>query len=329
MSLLRNILGIWRPQAYHGLGKKKYFFEGWFFKLVDASRKNVLAVIPGISIGKDSHSFIQILDSVSHRSTYHKYPANDFQASSGYLDIKIASNTFKSDFLSLDIQSQERSLQGKVHFGQLKPWPVRLTSPGIMGWYAFVPFMECYHGVVSLDHQIRGSLVFDGRVISFDDGSGYIEKDWGKSFPEAYVWIQSNHFDQNGISLTASVAKIPWLTGAFRGFIIGLLLDDKLYRFTTYTGAKLNFLKIEDCCVHLEVEDRRNKLIIEAVRSEGGLLQAPYNMSMLNRISESLGSTVEVKFYRKSRGTESLIFSGSGDAAGLESNGKLDEIMDG
>jgi hypothetical protein len=328
MSLLRNTLGIWRPEAYHGLGKTKNFFEGWFFKLVDAPRKNVLAVIPGISIGQDSHAFIQILDGSSHQSTYHKYPANEFKASSSHLEIKIASNTFKSDFLSLDIQSQERSVQGKVHFGPLKPWPVRLTSPGIMGWYAFVPFMECYHGVVSLDHQLNGTLILDGREISFHDGRGYIEKDWGKSFPEAYVWIQSNLFGRIGVALTASVAKIPWLTGAFRGFIIGLLLDDQLYRFTTYTGAKLNFLKIEDCCVRLEVEDRWHKLTIEAIRSEGGLLHAPYNMSMLNRISESLGSTVKVKFYQKSSGTESLIFSDLGDTAGLETNGKVDEIMD-
>ena len=30
-------------------------------------------------------------------------------------------------------------------------------------------------------------------------------------FPQAWVWMQTNHFEQPRISLTASVAIIPWM----------------------------------------------------------------------------------------------------------------------
>ncbi len=48
-------------------------------------------------------------------------------------------------------------------------------------------------------------------------GRGYLEKDWGTAFPQAYVWMQSNHFEVPGVSLVASTALIPWRRAAFRG----------------------------------------------------------------------------------------------------------------
>ena len=37
------------------------------------------------------------------------------------------------------------NIKGKISFGDLFRWPSNLFSPGIMGPYSFVPFMECYH----------------------------------------------------------------------------------------------------------------------------------------------------------------------------------------
>lgn len=28
---------IWQPAVYHGVGKRRNFFEGWYFKLTDAT----------------------------------------------------------------------------------------------------------------------------------------------------------------------------------------------------------------------------------------------------------------------------------------------------
>jgi hypothetical protein len=36
-----------------------------------------------------------------------------------------------------------------------------------MGWDAWLPGMECYHGVMSLDHAITGNLVINGRKTDF------------------------------------------------------------------------------------------------------------------------------------------------------------------
>ena len=51
-----------------------------------------------------------------------------------------------------------------------------------MGWYAWMPFMECYHGLVSLDHGIEGVLSAESDTVDMTGGRGYTEKDWGAAF---------------------------------------------------------------------------------------------------------------------------------------------------
>jgi tocopherol cyclase len=328
--MIQKFLNIWRPEVYHGAGEKANFFEGWFYKLVDPSGENILAVIPGVFIGRDrqeSHAFIQILDGKTHRSTYHSYPFSQFQTSSRNFKIDIGPNSFSKNHLNLDLP-QNPKLWGQLTFEQLQNWPVRWSSPGAMGWYSFVPYMECYHGILSLDHRISGELQWEERLISFENGRGYIEKDWGRSFPQAYIWMQCNHFGQQAISLTLSVAKIPWLKSSFRGFIIGFLFENRIYRFTTYNGAQLKQVIVDREWVKVEVFNRRHRLQVRARRTETGTLQGPFEKQMLRRVAESLSSTVTISFYEKNGNEERLLFSGTGNNAGLEVNGALEQILD-
>jgi len=198
-----------------------------------------------------------------------------------------------------------------------------LTSPGIMGWYAWVPFMECYHGVVSLDHAIEGELTVGEETIDFAGGRGYTEKDWGQAFPSAWIWFQTNHFEQAGTSLTASVAIIPWLRSWFPGFIIGLWHGGQLYRFATYTGAQTVRLDAEDREVLWAVEDRKYRLEMRATRPEGGRLQAPTPEDMGRRIAETLNAVVDVKLSVATGGSWQEVYTGTGKHAGLEAVGDL------
>ncbi len=49
MYLLNKLLN---PEIFQGQYKKKNYFEGWYYKLIDSSQNNVWAIIPGISYGK-------------------------------------------------------------------------------------------------------------------------------------------------------------------------------------------------------------------------------------------------------------------------------------
>jgi tocopherol cyclase len=316
---------------YHGFGRDRDFFEGWYFKFADAAERRIRAVIPGVFLAsskfpeQESHAFIQTLDGLSGESHYHRYPLQEFHASPEEFDIRIGPNHFRKDLLHLEIERPEQSLAGELSFRGTTPWPVTLASPGIMGWYAYVPFMECYHGVLSFDHAVEGSLMIQNQMADFSGGRGYIEKDWGKSFPRGWVWMQTNHFAERGTCLTASAARIPWLGTAFPGFIAGLWHQGRLYRFATYTGAALARLSVSDVLVHMDVQDSRHRLELEAKRSTGGLLHAPWRAAMVQRLMESLTAEVFVRLLDRRTGEE--IFSGTGRHAGLEVGGEIDSIL--
>ncbi len=328
---MRNYLqSILHPEGYHGYPAQTPFFEGWYFKLVDSSEHNRYAVIPGVSLsqgGDGPHSFIQILNGSTGETAYHIYPLEEFAAARGKLEIKIGPNIFNSQGMALQLPETALHIKGHLSFSSLQPWPVKWYSPGIMGWYAWVPFMECYHGVLSFDHALQGVLQINDKDVDFTGGRGYIEKDWGKSFPSSWVWMQSNHFDTAGTCLTASVAMIPWIGKTFRGFIIGLLNEGKLYRFATYTGAVTEILEIQADRVVWSVRDRHHRLEIYAQRATTGNLRGPSRIDMARRVPETLQATISLKL--ATYPDNQTIFESTGYHGGLEIAGDIHTLIDG
>lgn len=282
-----------RPDIYHGRSRKPPFFEGWYFKLVDSAEENAWAVIPGIYRDLDAaldHAFVMVLDGRSQQVTYHRYAVSSFAAARESFFIRAGPNFFAADYLTLNLPM----LSGHLNFLGRTPWPVSWRAPGIMGWYAWFP-MECYHGVVSLDHTLNGQLFCGKEIIDFSGGRGYIEKDWGRNFPQTWIWLQANHFAQRGVSLTASIARIPFYGQVFPGFIIGLSMGGRLYRFTTYLGAKLEQVRVDGERVRIVVNNGQEELRITAVQGNTALLHAPTpGKGMIPRVKEGVGATVQI-----------------------------------
>jgi hypothetical protein len=183
--------------------------------------------------------------------------------------------------------------------------------------------MECYHGVVSFDHLIEGQLEFNGSAIDFSGGRGYIEKDWGRSFPDYHIWIQTNHFDESGTSLMVSIASIPWLGRSFDGFLIGFFHNGRLIKFTTYTGAKISVFHYDKEKLTIHVLSKHYRLELETSYKKGAELRTPVVGEMEGRLSESLAAETKVKLFKLEKNTETLEFAGTGRHAGLEIEGKL------
>jgi hypothetical protein len=322
--MLTNVL---YPDRYHGFSAKPPYFEGWYYKLVSADENTRFVVIPGIYIAADpakSHCFVQVFDSQADQVNFHRYPIDAFKASKNAFEIHVEDNVFTADHISLAIDDNLGQLKGSLTFSDLCPWPVRFFSPGAMGWFAWVPFMECYHGVVSMDHTIRGQLIRNGQPMDFTGGCGYIEKDWGKQFPSAWIWGQSNHFSKPGISLMMSVAVIPWLGGSFGGFIVGLLFNGVIHRFATYNQSKIDSLKAQGANFDLQLQNKTHRLRVQGVRKKGVVLQAPTSLEMDRRIIETLDAHFDIRFETK---TGELIYEGSGLHAGLEVVGDVQKLI--
>lgn len=321
---------VFRPERYHGHDKNPPFFEGWYYKLVDAAEQARYAIIPGIFVSHDPqkhHAFIQILDGLTGESAYHRYAADHFWAAEDSFEVRVGESYFSAEQMVLNIASEQQTIRGDVRFGALQPWPIEWKAPGIMGVFGYLPNMECNHGVVSLDHTLSGCLVINGRKVLFDNGRGYIEKDWGKSFPAGYVWMQSNHFHTAGTSFVGSIAIIPYMGITFPGFIIGFWHKNRLHRFATYTRAKTEHLAISDTQVDWVVRNGRQRLTIQAQRAQGGLLYGPTRENMSDRVGETMLATVQVKLTAVKGNSERLLFEGTGRNAGLEIHGDTTRLL--
>ena len=315
---------LWHPERYHGWGKQRNYFEGWYIKLVSPREDCALALIPGISMGADGqqHAFVQLLDGKECSSAYHRFPAAEFEPDAHRFKLKLGANTFGSEGLSVQLPE----LQGTLAFENSTPWPASLGAPGVMGWYSFVPFMECYHGVVSLHHRLSGRLRFKEREVDFTGGIGYIEKDWGQSFPSSWIWMQSNHFTgAEKACLMVSVARIPWLGSHFVGFLAGFQLGGMLHRFTTYNGSSVKVnLREAQREVRLHINRGEWQLEITARQRGGsGALVSPIAGAMAGKVNESLQSVCLVRLIR---GRE-VLYDGEGRHAGLEIAGPVQKEL--
>ena len=323
MNQLLRIHAIWNPHVYHGWGRSKRFFEGWYYKIVNESQTGAFAIIPGIAMDENGNkqSFIQVLDGINNSAKYYKFNADEFKPTPRRHSLKIGNNYFSRNEISLDLPF----LKGDLKFKNLSPWSNSFLSPGIMGPYSFIPFMECYHGIISMNHDISGSLKYNNGDISFNNGRGYMEKDWGHSFPKAYIWMQSNHFSKPNISIKFSIAIIPWMRSSFIGHIAGVLIGDKLIEFTTYNGTKVNKCEISIDKVKIEMENGSYLLRILAHREKATTLAAPIAGFMDGRIDESMRASIEVELLDKKKNI--VLLKDIGESAGIEVAGKYELLI--
>ncbi len=319
-----GIYQILHPPVYQGHNKKKNYFEGWYYKQVSSNYRQVLAIIPGISRTESPHAFIQLIDGKSGKSHYIRFDHKDFSADTKQLKVQIGQNIFTQEGLTLAIKQADLSVEGKLSFKNQIKWPVSLSAPGIMGWYRYVPFMECYHGVVAANQSIDGSIQLNDTIYNFHQGYGYIEKDWGSSFPECWIWLHANCFEEKETAVMLSIAKIPWMGNFFVGFLCFVYHQGSLYRFLTYNRSKIVEASLLNTAFKITFANRTHQVTIEAQQNIAGKLKAPVLGKMDRVIKESIDSDVTISLSAKN---DRSVFKGSSKQAGLEIVGDVISLL--
>lgn len=271
--------------------QKSNYFDGYYFKHQKGNK--TLCLIVGQSCSEDRYErteekFIQVITGdFSKRFTF----AGDFPRG----------NRFSKKGISLNIRTPEFSLTGNIRYRDLSP-----LRYDIMGPFALFP-MECRHGVISMGHRLEGKVRLNGETIDFTGGTGYMEKDSGRSFPSSYVWVQANDFTED-CSIMAAVAKIPFCGLHFRGCICAIQYGGREYRLATYLGVRVL------SCTRKRIILKQGKYLLEIRLKESGghLLKAPCNGKMARRVLESASCPAEFIFYRKGQKVFHLASRGAG-----------------
>lgn len=314
-----DVRKIGNTTIFQGNNKKKNYFEGWYFKMVAEDGSAIMSVIPGIALskdGKEQHAFIQTINGVTAETRYYSFPIEEFSFARKGFEVKIGNNYFSKERISLDLSDSTSSVKGEVEMSNRVEYTSgTLLNPGIMGWYRFVPLMECYHGVVSLTHDLKGQLTVDNKVLNFSKGKGYIEKDYGSGMPSSWIWMQSNNFSNPTSSFMLSVATIPWLGRSFNGFLGFFYHDNQIHHFATYRSSKLHLEVPDSSSVRIRIENRKHTLLIDAKSNNAGMLHAPVQGAMDRRIPESIDATLKITLLDKKG---NVVLRDSTDITGLE-----------
>jgi hypothetical protein len=211
---------------------KKSFFEGWYFK--HQAENSIISFIPGFNTDTEGNSqaFLQIIMNGNSYSV--PYPITDFSIDRRKFILRLGNNSFSKRGIKINIKTEEITMTGKLRFGRILP--IRNT---IMGFFKYLPGMECKHEIISMYHRIYGEFILNGVKYPFYPGIGYIEKDLGHSFPGSYQWIQCNYFPGETCSVFLSIADIPYHGLKFKGCICAIIYQGKEYRLATYKGVKI------------------------------------------------------------------------------------------
>lgn len=313
---MNKLFLIKNPELFQGeknINTNKNYFEGWYFK--NTTNKNGISFIPGINInGLEKKAFIQVITNDS--SYFVNYNINDFKFNSAPFYVEIGNNHFSKDKLHIDIKDAGQNLTvfGDIKYSSGKNISTNFLNPNIMGPFSYILFMECNHAILNMKNRADGEININNNKIAFDNDTGYIEKDWGCSFPKSYIWCQGNNFQNSNASFMLSIADIPFKAFNFRGIICDFLIDDNELKFTTYNNAKLINYNVDDKSIDILLKKGHYDLNIKSEYSTGLKLSAPVKGKMEKDILESISASITVTLKKNN----TVIFSDTSKNCGLE-----------
>jgi len=174
--------------------------------------------------------------------------------------------------------------------------------------------MECNHAILNMKNRADGEININNDKITFNNGIGYIEKDWGCSFPKSYIWCQGNNFQNSDASFMLSIADIPFKAFHFQGVICDLIINNLEFKFTTYNNAKLQRYNVNENSLNIILNKGHYSLNIISNYNTSLKLSAPVKGKMEKDIFESISSRITVTLKKDNN----IIFSDTSTNCGLE-----------
>lgn len=299
--------------------KVKQGFLNWTFSLVDETKQIVVILS------------VEILNKEGHESYTLSIRSNKegldrvLEQSSGQADkesITIGESSFSKQGIHLELEEAGWHLRGEIGFEEQVETQQSKWRPGIMGPYRFLPFLQSYHEVISLRHRLTGYLQFNGEKISFNEGRGYSEKEWGRKSPRIWIKAQCSHFKGHDMALMVGVARIPFLLEYYTSFAVPLYYKGHLEVFASYNGGQIAKLYRYKGYVHLIITQKSEILDLKIYGSDETPLIMDRRSHRIKDIYECLTAKVEVRLIQSGH----VILEDVGNCCHLEMGGNTSKL---
>jgi hypothetical protein len=199
------MLEKYKPNSIRGTFERNKFFEGWFQKVYSKAHKASFILIYGYAThnSDDEFGFLQVLIPNQVPELVY-FPKNEVSCDIEKHIFRMGNNLLTTELIRIDINGLRIDLNLK------SSQPFR-TFKNSMGYTYFIPNLPCYHSVLNTAQSVSGEIQHKGLCYTLDHEMGYLEKNWGTTFPESYFWVHAIDPNNPAISLLFSRAKIVWL----------------------------------------------------------------------------------------------------------------------
>lgn len=309
------------------------WFEGWYIRVVDSSNHLSFATIT--TTGTHEKKFLMSEPYPPGYKAFVFAPKNPREAFSveefpkqtqlirpGLVPRKElwkASGGSELTLSGLDLRMNESSYRIEISFGQHTPWNPQNVNWGPAGVAGFLPMLPLQWFVVSTKTEVTYRITKpDGTKIQ-GQGFAHIEKNWGKTFPQAWMWIQG--ISKNGEHQLA-IAGGPLKLGpsTLTTFLVGVRGPDLSVDINPAQGPQVKYETWSDPCngrFRIRAKNLRYKVevLASAPRETFVPLAIPTSQGYLKNLAqESFYSTVRVKVWDFGK----LIYKHEHSASALE-----------
>lgn len=253
--------------GYHWDGNSDRFFEGWYFRVTLPEIGETFAFMYSIEdpIGGQPHSggAAQILGPADQYLCRTFPNVDNFWAAKDFLGLGHWGRTnlqSKPRLLATkDFQNQIQEgyqVTATLHQGSLlqlnQAQPCRWhyqTRPvygwgnpnqwqqSTAGWLSSFQIFEPGWQILMAHGLATGWIEWPGQRYEFVDAPAYSEKNWGRSFPQKWFWLNCNRFsDESDLALTAGGGRRKVLWTMEEVAMVGIHYCGKFYEFVPWNS---------------------------------------------------------------------------------------------
>ncbi|MEC4892914.1 MAG: tocopherol cyclase family protein [Oscillatoria sp. PMC 1051.18] len=253
--------------GYHWDGSDARFFEGWYYRVTLPEIGETFGFMYSIDdpIGDRPHSggAAQILGPNDEYLCRTFPDVNGFWALQdrlglghwGKTDLAApASLLDRGDFerhITQGYQATAKFHQGFIHdpssdrycrwYYEIEPvygWgDPKLPQQATAGWLSFLPIFEPGWQILLAHGLATGWIDWNGQRYEFTKAPAYSEKNWGRSFPQKWFWVNCNSFDNEpDLALTAGGGKRGLLWWMEEVALICFHHQGKFYEFVPWNS---------------------------------------------------------------------------------------------
>lgn len=275
---------------FKGSKYRKNFFEGWYLKFI-LDQHNTISLIPSIH---RQGQFVQgSLQTIFSKDNVSKTVSTTYSPSNYEITLPFQFQLGENLISSNQVIINEPHLNFQAEIKKVIPYPHNIMGP----FQYFHRIMPCNHGLLVSRGEAK-VLVSSDLISGSYDAQLYVEKDWGDTFPERYIWIHADFPDEE-VAFFFSVATVVVGKLKFPGFIATILLGGKHYTFATWNLAQLRVSGSPND-IRISLANNDMKVTLRTTPHNTVSLHSPIDGIMNSSIREALSSPLQMVIQLKS-----------------------------